>query len=297
MKRYLLSGITVLALVTMVTIVFAGFRRSNEVSVQFNTKDLPEQGVLIITPADSNFENIAADHFKSNAPENLKPLSVFIKNSGSKLVLAYALSWEFNDKNGQVISTKAVGYSEPGVLMGNKIPKDLKHTTAIEPNGVRCFSRDSKIDVNEGEANLGQNNMRASITSKSKLVEDLSRATNVTVTLDGVLFDDGSFVGPNKSHFFEQMQAMLDAKVDLLRELAEANQRGDVKQTFDFITQLSREKDIQFNAAFSADDWYRYFRKLYATEITDQYYAFGKDTLLPTLLESYKRARPKLRRQ
>jgi len=302
MKRYVAIVISLISVVGIVTGVFAGMRRAQSMEVRFNKRDLPEYGIHIITSADPSFDEIVAKYFK-NRP--LETLSVFIKNSGTRLVVGYALTWELRDEDGKMISSNTRGYSEPGVLMGNEIPKDLKHTTAIEPGTARCFSRDSQIErdvVEVGELDTAlpshsQDKEDGSSAIRAMVTAQLSRATDVTVSLDGVIFDDGTFVGPNVTGFFEQMQAMVNAKVDLLHDIAASSQQGNLDQALDSIAAMSREPDVKFNSKSSADDFYHYFRKLYADEITNKHHAYGKEKLVPYLVKSYHRARPILRKE
>ena len=87
----------------------------------------------------------------------LQPFAVFIKNSSTRLVVADALTWELNDEDGRNVKTQTVSYSEPGILIGNEIPIGMKHTTAIEPGNVRCFSVNSKIERDEVETDDASN--------------------------------------------------------------------------------------------------------------------------------------------
>lgn len=260
--------------------------------VRFNTRDFPEHGVLIITPVDPSFDDTAQKYFKDKPPETLQPFSVFIKNTGKKLVLGYALTWEMKDSDGKVIIRNTVAYTEPGVLLGNEIPKDLKHTTAIEPNSFRCFNWNSKIEPDQA-THLGTSESDA---IRNVLALQLAKASDVLVSLDGVFFEDATFVGPNETGFIDQMQAMLQAKSDLLDEVARANDRGDVDHAFDSISAYSSEPDVVFSSTFSADEWYRYFRKVYASEMNNKRKAYGKDKLLPELLKSQRNAMKKLRK-
>ncbi|SRR6266498_472381 len=304
MKRYAITVVSLLGVVCMVSVMFAGIRRGSGMQVRFNSRDLRENGVHIITSSDPSFDEIAAKHFRNRSPESLKPFSVFLKNSGARLALAYALTWELRNTDGRIISSNTVVYSEPGILMGNEIPKDLKHTTAIEPGSVRCFSRDSQIEADAVETIGEQDTVRkssegkadASTDIRAMLAAELSHTTDVTVSLDGVVFDDGTFVGPNVTGFFEQMQALVNAKVDLLRDIAVASEQGTLDQAFDSIRAMSREPDIVFGENSSADNYYHHFRKLYATEITNKDNVYGKETLVPYLVKSYHRARPILRK-
>jgi hypothetical protein len=225
-------------------------------------------------------------------------LAVYIKNSTNNLVLGYALTWELRDQNGKLLTSKTVGYSEPGILMGDKIPKNLEHTTAIKPGHVRCFTWNSQIHKDSPVPDQTPPNYADESSSiRAVLSSVLSRASDITVSLDGVIFDDGSFAGPNRSGFFEQMQAILTAKVDLLRELEEASRQGTLDQAIQAIGEISREPDVTFGSTFSANEYYRHFRKMYAAELTDKFAVYGKEKLVPDLRESYKRARPKLKKK
>jgi len=305
-KRYAAIVISLLAVIGMVTAVFAGIRRATPgMQVRFNKRDLPEHGVHIITPVDASFDDLVTKYFKNKSSETLKPFSVFIQNSDSRMVVAYALTWEFAKKDGKITS-QTVGYSEPGILMGNEMPKDpaFRHKTAIEPGGVRCFSWNSQIEqdaVENSESSVSplarqqtQENRASEVWAS--LESELSQATDVTVSVDGVVFEDGTFVGSNLI-FFQQLQAIVNAKVDLLREIALASQRGNIDQAFESITAKSMVPDVVLGSEFSADNYYLYFRKIYAAELTNMTSAYGKEKLVPSLVKSYSRARPILRKE
>ena len=64
MKRYAAIVIFLLAMVGMVTVVFAGFRRAAPgMQVRFNKRDFPGYGVHIITPVDPSFDSTVLTHF------------------------------------------------------------------------------------------------------------------------------------------------------------------------------------------------------------------------------------------
>jgi len=129
----------------------------------------------------------------------------------------------------------------------------------------------------------------------AKLEGQLAESTDITVSIDGVVFDDGTFIGSN-AVFFQQLQASVNAKIDLLRQVALAKEQGRLDQVLDSIAAYSLEPDVAFGPKFSADEYYRYFRKLYATEITSTSRVYGKDRVVPNLVQSYHRARPILRK-
>lgn len=293
MKRYAVILLAILVLIGIVTSVLATIRRATEMPVRFNTRDFPEHGVQIVTPVDPSFDETVKKYFKNNPPpDTTQPFSVFIKNTGKKLVLGYALTWELKDSEGKVIVRNTVGYTEPGLLMGDEIPKGMEHTTAIEPNSFRCFNWNSKIEPNH----VSRTGASESDAVPNLVASQLSRASDISVSLDGVFFDDATFIGPNETGFFDQMQALFRAKSDLLDEVATASERGTLDQAFESIAAYSNEPDVVFGPTFSSDEWYRYFRKAYATEMHNKHRAYGKDKLLPDLLKSQRRAIKKLKK-
>lgn len=203
-------------------------------NVRYNKRDLSEHGIQIITPVDPSFESKALGYFKNQAPQELKPFSVFIENLGNKTIVAYVLTWKLSNQNGQ-ITQSTIGYTEPGILMGDEIPKGpgFKHTTAIEPHSVRCFNWNTQIMEDDPSLSASRQTRNDS-PLRQRLASKLAKATDITVTLDGAAFDDGTFVGTNIA-FFQQLQAMVNAKVDLLREVAEANEQGRIEQVLSSI--------------------------------------------------------------
>jgi hypothetical protein len=311
MRKYAVILVSLIGVVAIVTGVFAVSRRAPGMQVRFNKRDFPERGVHIVTPLDPSFDEKVRKHFKKRNPEELKPFSVLIYNSGSKMVLAYALTWKLIRQDGQVI-TKTVGYSEPDLLMGKEEAKgpDYKHTTAIETDNVKCFTwgsqvepdsedptenggaRDSVFGGKGSTADLQDNATRL----REQLAAQLSDATDITVSLDGVVFEDGVFIGTN-SLFFQQLQATVNAKVDLLRELGQGVEAGRTDQVLESIEAATRLPDVNFSQEFSADDYYRFYRKLYATEIIGMTRSFGKIKALPHFLKWYHADRPILRKE
>lgn len=285
MKRYALVLVSLLAGVMVGTGVLANLTGGQAMELRIHKSDLPEHGIFLVTSADASFDELVAKHFEKGKPRALKPFAAFIRNSSTRLVVAYALTWELKDENGKSITAKTTNYSEPGILIGNEIPPDLIHTTAIEPGSERCFSWNSKIDPGRVESDDTINHIRATVEAH------IARARDITIVLDGVIFDDGSVIGPNRTAFVDQMQALVQAKTDLLNDIAVASEKGNVDQVLDSISATSQQPDVVFGPTFSADEWYRHFKKVYATEITNQRAAYGKERLVPFLVKTHKRVK------
>jgi len=292
MKRRAILVICLLGVVAAVTAGFAGFKRgTSSMNVRYNKRDLPEHGIRIITPVDSAFDDLASKHFKKKTPDALKPFSVFVENSTDHTLVAYVLTWTFANQNGR-ITGKSVAYTEPDILMGEemRIPPGSKHGSAILPHTVRSFDWQSQIfddDPSARTPQLGQ----ADSPARKKLSAALAKATDITVALDGGVFDDGRFVGTN-TVFFQQMESIVNAKTDLLQEIAEANTQSTLDQALESIKAKSLEPDVQFSQDFSPDEFYRYYRKIYATEIAGMASLHGKAKMIPYLREAHRRIRP-----
>lgn len=291
MRRYATIAISLIAGVVMISAVFARIRSGGpKMPILFHKRDLPDQGIRIVTPFDSSFDVRASEYFKRTSPETLKPLSVFIENSSSKTIVAYLLTWKFAKQDGQIMSN-SVGYSEPGVLMGDPVYEGptIRHTVPIKPNAVRCFTWDSQI-LEDDPSSADSQRTSQQMALRQLLLAELDKATDVTVTIEGAVFDDGEFVGSNLV-FFQQIKAVVDAKVDLLSEVEKANQRGKPDEAFESIKAKSKEPDVPISQNFSADEYYRSYRKTFASEITAMADRHGHDKVAKYLLQANKQSR------
>jgi hypothetical protein len=308
MKRYAVVVISLLAVVGLFTAVSGRIRRGQAMEPRFNKRDFPKSGVQLITSADRNFDETASAYFKSpygKSAEALKPFSVFIKNSSNRTIVAYILVWRLVKTNGEVL-TNSNSYSEPGVLMGKRMPTDprFKHTQAIEPNAARCFSWSGGIDE-EGQGRIGgapqsqlkdgQRSPETQAAIRSQLTAELSEASALTVSLDGVFFDDGTFIGPNTSGFFEKTQAIVNAKLDLLRDIVIAKENGQEDRALDAVDATSLQPDAVITSGSTAEEYYKYYKKLFATEISDTKKVQGKEGVA-YIINLHKGSRPVLRK-
>jgi hypothetical protein len=302
MKRYGAIVISLLAVVGLVTGVSGSLRKGQPMQVRFNKRDLPKHGLHIITSADPNFDALASNYFKNRSAasnESLKPLSVFIQNRGSRMVVAYVLEWRMLRTDGQVL-TNTNSYSEPGILMGHEMPTDprFKHTQAIEPNEIRAFTWSTAVNP-EGASRLGSSNTSPSPLAqvpqadalRAQLDDELSGATDLTVSLDGVFFEDGEFVGPNATGFFERTQALVSAKLDLIRDIAMANENGKLDQAFEVVASKYLSPAVTLTPESTPAEYYKYYTRLFAEEITNMESVYGKQRLATYLTNQQKRAR------
>ncbi len=123
----------------------------------------------------------------------------------------------------------------------------------------------------------------------------LLKLSNVTVSVDGAFFDDGRFVGPNTSHYFERVKAEVDAKSDLLAKIADADKKPNGADHIFETLQTGGDQD-QFPTYVEAtpEAQYEYYSKAYAREILAMKSAYGKDKVVAHVRSLHNLTKPKL---
>lgn len=258
---------------------------------QINTKSLPEDGLIIIAPSDPAFNAEVSSMLQGKQAELLpfieaaKPFSVFVKNISSQEVVGCTIKWEIFNEDGTVI-TIPQSYSTPGVLMGMK-PLDesmADHMSLINLNGSFYFTLDQSVKgFIEGQmspqirsaatSNGVREEMQRYITElQAKYQKQLQSVSAITVSIDGIFFRDGTFVGPDTTQYFTGMKAQIDAR----RELAESL-RQDIRaqksssEMFSRIESLSKESAARADSKAAPDEYYNQIYKrsmqLYAQEV------------------------------
>jgi hypothetical protein len=259
MKTSILIVIVVLALLTVASGVSPFAARTLAMDVQFNVKDLADHGLRIIAPTDSSFgAELASNDLSDVSDEPFKFLSVFLRNTGGKSAVAYLLRWEMTYLNGRTIHYDQ-DFSSPMLLMEGR--GDVGHIVSpgfvIKPGEVRFFSmvppsekdRQSPVGGYGGYADSPSGSIqkadqerhrREAINSLAKAMKDV---ISVTVSVDGAFFDDGAFVGPNHTRFFEKFKARYDAKRDLYNEvLMMLRSQKTTGEVFEYVESLCRRQ-------------------------------------------------------
>jgi len=96
----------------------------------------------------------------------------------------------------------------------------------------------------------------------------LANYTDITVSIDGVFFEDGTFVGPDTTNFFAQGQAVVAAKRDLLQQISDQLQRKkQPMEIYKTLEEVAARAAPTLDANSTHDDYYDQFKKMYADEI------------------------------
>lgn len=286
----------------------------NPMSVKVHAKDLPEYKLIIVKPSDPEFDALAATYLKDIPTEEIeaiKPISVFIKNIGDKTVVAHTIIWEGTDANGKKQTFRKNYANSEFFTEGDNYPQALAGANfdeTIMPGEAHLVSlKPLKHDGPHGGGGGIQQDSDASQQSQNEPDKDneqgvrklgsqmLTKFIDITVSIDGVFFSDGAFVGPDTFGFFDRMKAQVDAKRDLARLIAEDfKQKKSEAEIFEAIETRARAEVKNLANQVTVADYYNYFSKFFAALILQQKRVYGGDKAIDIALRLHDRPQPNL---
>ncbi|MBA3711803.1 MAG: hypothetical protein H0W76_05040 [Pyrinomonadaceae bacterium] len=241
---------------------------------KLNIKDLSEHGLKIIGPSDPSYDNVASALFpetQSAALQALRPYSVILKNTSDRIIIACRLKWEFTEASGRV-KTEPRGFITFGPFMGLGAANTDPNTNSniIKSNSTWLFTP-SIMDVRymKTDGSVGGNNAaRMHAEYLQTLAAKLVQYTSITVSLDGVFFDDGTFVGPDETNFFAYVEALQKARHDVFREVESGIKQGKIAtELLNHISRLAEAPEVRLSSASTSSDFYNFQRKIVAKEV------------------------------
>lgn len=293
MKKTIVPSLFLIILVSLLS-GFALSRSSKRVIIELHVKDLPQHKLRLISPSDPSFDERLRIELKGESNEvvdALKPFSVFFENKGERPVVAYLIQWCFTSKDGSnQYYQKAL--LDPHALMDaeNLTPDYKRQSGWIEPQSARLLSLLSpdgggmvRTEVSPKEAEAFKKGKRFDQTSLlQRYTARLGKYTEITVSIDGAFFDDGTFVGPDTSSFFTKTEALIDARKDLLNEIVagQSNPAMTREALFRRIEETATQPTGSIDSNSTAADYYKYFKTFYASEFLQTKKTQGEDQAL-----------------
>lgn len=302
-KTFLLATFVILIVIVGLCMIRYNFS-VQATQANIRKRDLPERGLFILNSADISFEDNVIDWLPNKRSEyqsfakNLKPFSFFIENSTNHDVIAYRLKWELTDADGKVTSYSR-NYFEPNSLIGieSTDAADYAHSKRriIRKNSARFFTiisspfEEDDLSGNDISAiNLRDQEVSAFLEAIqngnlvnpiSKLSEQLNQATDVTMVIDGALFDDGTYAGPNSEDFFLQIKAYITAKRDLLEMMNSASiNKENISNIFSEVGRTANQPIKPPIPTSVFDDFYNYYKKIHAEEVIGMRQVINNDS-------------------
>lgn len=302
MRKTAVLALIIISAITLAT-GFVLSRSARAMSVKVHKKDLPEHGLTIIGPSDPSFDALLAARLKGEPSEvmnNFKPFSFFVENKSERMVVAYTIRWCFTKVDG-TNDCYVSSLTNPRALMdGENLPEEMiEQSGKIKPNSTRFFSLLSlegggSISVPANPAEVEQ--MKQGIApDRGALLRrygaELSKYSDITFEIDGAFFDDGSFVGPDITGFFEKTKAQISAQYDVLTEITRGlSKPGKTKEdVFKDLETTAGQPEITVNPKSTFDDHYKYYKRRYANEILRSRTFVGDDKALAVALRPMKK--------
>lgn len=303
-KHSLLPALFLLISLILVTISVINPTGMYAMNITVQTRDIPEHGLLLIAAAHPLFEENLTSVLLRNkidqAPNTIKFLSVFLKNSGQQSLVAYRLKWELVDANGRISSYYRT-FAGPLLLMEDSDPQEQSAKRASEytiapgslhflslvpmPSESRLGGTVTSVSRSEGEStaeSLKHAVQEGNVAELSKTyTAKLNGSTGVRISIEGAFFDDGSFVGSDGSDFFDSFKAHRDARYDLYNKILAAWQlKKSADEISDYLTKLTSERISSPKPGSPSVEHYRFYTRVYADELSRIWKNSGGDAVI-----------------
>jgi len=274
-------------------------------------KDLPQHNLRLIGPSDPTFDERLRIELKGESNEvvdTLKPFSVFFENKGERPVVAYLIQWCFTTKDGRNQYYRKALLNPQPLMDGENLSQELKRQSGrIETDSASFLSLLSpdgsgmlRTELSPKEAEESKQGKRLDQTSPwQRFSTQAAQYAEITVSIDGAFFDDGTFVGPDTSNFFAQTKAVIDARRDLLNEIAIglSNPAMTTDSLYGHIEETATQQSEPIDSDSTPTDYYNYFKKFYASDILQTKKLHGQDKALAMAVHPINKRWARLRKK
>lgn len=279
--------------------------------VRLHAKDIPEHGLRIIGPTDPSFEgrlNALLQGRTSEAMEVVKPYSFIVENRGSRTVVAYMIEWCLTRADGEVECSRQALTNPAALMEGETLSEEMEEQSGrlkpnksillslLDPDGGGAI----RVEVSPEEA---EQIMAGTRPDRQTLIRrfgaELAKYTDITVSLDGVFFDDGTFAGDHATGFFDMVKAKVDARRDLLNDVALGlSQLGKSKEeVFRYVEEVAGQPEVDIVHDATPAQFYNFYKRWYAAEMLRLRRSLGDDRTLAFSLRPLKKPWLKLEKR
>jgi hypothetical protein len=284
-----LSVLGVLAVGVMTFLVIGVMPNRNGVTdnlAGIETRGLPEHGVVIIAPAHPAYEELMSENLKKTPGidvETFKRHSVFVVNNSGQSVAASIVKWELLQPDGRSVSHNR-GHGSALTVVSNGKPAQLMED--IIPNGNQLFSL---IELSNNS------NTRFRMGGGIDIARQISESVKVSVSVDGVLFVDGTFVGPDTTNYFERLKAEAEARIEVMAQIAQALS-GDSEAMKRIELLADGKLDGTQSAVGKGPSEYQFMKQRYAKPILASRKKLGDKAVLEGINAELSKPRVNLRK-
>ncbi len=250
--------------------------------MRFEARDFPEHGVSLIVPSDPSFGNLQA---KSKSTSIHDPYSVLLKNTGTRAVVGYSFKWQCFDDRGEtsdrnLSNDRNLNKMVSWVFLHGE-ESDRKEALdrseeIVKPHSIWLIS-------SEGEARSTAWSGDAVASSKTQLdesseVKTIPGCVSIRVTVDGIFFEDGTFIGSDTNGLFASVESEMAARYEILRGIQNDLKSGKkADEIFKELEKIRDGEDIRLGALPTADQRRAFFRNLFAKDVLGKKEFWGAD--------------------
>ena len=305
-KLPVVAGVAIL----LVTVVCSWSWRRVRAQGTMRTIGIPEAGLALIGPGDPDFDHLASSVLGGGFDPEFdaqRDYSVILHNQSEKRVVAYAVRWEYTEPDGKRISVAAKSGWIKRLLDGGKRRADAgddRYGPALLPHAwviILPYSGYKKIAWSNTPSNWAVNKAPGDpryMWYVSHFVSRFSQATDLEAMLDGAFFEDGSFVGPDKSGLFGDFKSELTARQNLVSYILRSAQRGRD------LDDVAKEIQASFPSSPPAPrelpggppDWSEYHKYFYTKLFLMAYSHGGRDMALRWAQDNLFQQPPELKK-
>lgn len=277
----LILAVGLLAGVTLVKNKREVVTSKKEPTVSFGVKDFPAHGVSLIGPSDPSFAGMVAKHASAKSASRDDSGSVFLKNTGNRAIVGHRIKWECVDSSGDV-STGAVSNIVSWIFLhGEEADRRLalnRSDEIIKPGSTWLLSPGHPAQpLEDGGGEIPAE----SASDEGGMAGTLTQCVRVTVIVDGIFFDDGTFIGPDTTDFFTEVKSQMDARHEILRgvqnDLKAGKKAGEI---FRGLEKIRDQEGVTLGDHPSPDELRTYFRNMFAQDVLGKKALFGADKAL-----------------
>jgi hypothetical protein len=262
-------------------------------AVKFNLKDLSEHGISLIAPSDPTFT-----HGKTLTVD---PHSILLKNTSSRAVVGYSIKWECFDGQKETaprnMSNDRRVFAIYGVVFlygeeAERRPVMNRIAEVIKPDSTWLISFESPArqmsgSVEEVSAELDE----------ASFGEVRAACPIMTVTVDGLFFDDGTFIGPDTTSFFDQVKTQMEARYEVLQGVQNDLKSGKKpSEVFSGLEQIVDREEVPNEGEMTINELRSYWRNLFVQDVLGKKNVWGPDRAIAEVEQMLGRPWVKLRK-
>ncbi len=161
----------------------------------------------------------------------------------------------------------------------------INHLSDAQASGIATTSI-LRRDDESAQPELPTGNSDA---GKVELMKRLTEARKITVVLDGALFEDGTFIGPDSSNFYGWLSSLVESRKDLIQNLKTIQRDGNPSKVQERLEEENRVPRISLGPHSTYDDFYKFNRRSFAQSLLRLKNAVGDDAIRRELETSSER--------